>query len=114
MDYNSTLLLMKRVTKIHIEPKPNTTHYVGPLLGLRMHATISNPSVVVHNSFLEPMLILIMRVTMGHINFQVHASLLVEASVGHIYCNSRIFNVGGWLEVSRKTEGKTRDILDPH
>ena len=62
-----------------------------------MHVTLSSPSVVVHNSFLEPMLILKERVTVGHINFQVHASLLVETSVGHIYCNSRKFNLSGYL-----------------
>ena len=49
---------------------------VNPMSHLVLVGTLISPSTVDHNNFLEPMIILIMKNNVGHINFQPTKKLL--------------------------------------
>ena len=54
--------------------------------GVLQLCTVDSPIIVYHNNFLECMLILIMRISVEHINF---LSMLKSYSISHINSSSR-------------------------
>jgi hypothetical protein len=51
-----------------------------------LEATLNNSNIVGHIYFLEPTLILIMRINVGHSNSQPMLNFYLSVYVGHIKC----------------------------
>ena len=94
------------ITKWHVasslnshSAKYNTCHQHGELEypTCTMLTTLSSPIVGGQSTYLEPMLIYIMRFSMGYIIFDPMLNFKWKFSVGHKNCFSRIISVGDYL-----------------